>query len=169
MSASSYRLFAEPLSSAAFASFGDVIETSGRSSFAINQGWAARFHDLATVDVADREGRVSVDLVTAQPESMPLPLRLMERHPLGSQIFMPLAERRYIVVVAAAGEAPRADALRAFVAGPQQGVNYHKGVWHHPIIALDEVTTFITVEREGPGCNLEEADIAGGPVRLALA
>jgi ureidoglycolate lyase len=77
-------------------------------------------------------------------------LRLIERHALGSQAFMPLALRRFLVVVAAAGPAPAPSQLRCFVARPGQGVNYAAGTWHHPLIALDEGGDFLVIDRAGP-------------------
>ncbi|WP_423820978.1 ureidoglycolate lyase [Salinisphaera sp. SPP-AMP-43] len=163
-----YDLIAEPLSAEAFAAYGDVIETDGHPASVINQGRAERFRDLAMVDVEDRGGWVRVDLVEAQPERLPMRLRLMERHPLGSQIFMPISGYRYVVIVADGTPPPTAERLRAFWARPDQGVNYRKGVWHHPIIALDAVSQFLTVERDGPGDNLNETEIVDGSVQLRL-
>lgn len=162
-------LVAEPLSAEVFAPYGDVIETDGHAAAVINQGRAERFRDVARIDVQDRGGQVRVDLVEAQPERLPMQLRLMERHPLGSQVFMPVSGQRYVVIVADSSQLPTSGRLRAFLARPDQGVNYHKGVWHHPIIALDGVSQFLTVERDGPGDNLDEIQIADGPVQLRLA
>nr|WP_037341885.1 ureidoglycolate lyase [Salinisphaera hydrothermalis] len=149
------QLRAVPLSPEAFAPFGDVIDSRG-PCHAINQGKGWRYPDLAHVDVASEDGRTAVSLVACVPETTPVPLRLMERHPLGSQIFMPINGQRYLVVVAPAGEPPRPDALRAFVANGDQGINYHRGVWHHPMIALDEACQFFEVHRAGPGNNCDE-------------
>ncbi len=149
------KLRAVPLSPETFAPFGDVIESQGPCN-AINQGKGWRYPDLAQVDVASEGGRTAVSVVACVPEATPVPLRLMERHPLGSQIFMPINGQRYLVVVAPAGEPPRPDALRAFVANGNQGINYHRGVWHHPMIALDEACQFFEVHRVGPGNNCDE-------------
>lgn len=161
-------LQARSLTAEAFAAFGDVVEMAGHAGVPMNQGWAERFHDLARVDVRDQAGEVGISLARAQPENAPVTLRLVERHPLGSQIFMPLGTHPFLVVVAPAGDVPGRDALRAFVSNGRQGVNYHKGVWHHPMIALEAESDFLIVDRRGPGNNCDEAEIAGGDVVVQL-
>ncbi|HDR9248653.1 ureidoglycolate lyase [Burkholderia vietnamiensis] len=148
----------EPLTRQAFAPFGDVIETDGAKQIPINLGTTMRFHDLANVDVTDAGGRTLVNLFRGQPRTLPFEVRMLERHPLGSQAFVPLNERPYLVVVAPAGELDPSK-VRAFVTSGWQGVNYAKGVWHHPLIALGEVSDFIVVDRGGDGLNLNEQDL----------
>lgn len=145
----------EPLTRAAFEPFGDVIELEGARQIPINLGTTTRYHDLARVDVADEGGRPLVNLFRGQPRALPFEVTMLERHPLGSQAFVPLTDKPYIVVVAPAGSlAP--EAVRAFVTRGWQGVNYAKGVWHHPLIALDVVSDFIVVDRGGEGPNCDE-------------
>ena len=93
----------EPLSQAAFAPFGEVVETAGSRSFEINDGFATRYHDLARLDLLDGGGRPLLNIFRARPWPRPIRIRLMERHPLSSQAFVPLTERPFLVVVAAAG------------------------------------------------------------------
>ncbi|AJY41060.1 ureidoglycolate lyase [Burkholderia humptydooensis] len=148
----------EPLTRAAFAPFGDVIETAGAKQIPINLGTTMRFHDLAKIDVADEGGRPLVNLFRGQPRALPFEVTMLERHPLGSQAFIPLTDRPYIVVVAPAGDLDPSK-IRAFVTSGWQGVNYAKGVWHHPLIAFGEVSDFIVVDRGGDGLNLNEQDL----------
>jgi ureidoglycolate lyase len=149
----------EALTREAFAPFGDVIELEGAKQIPINLGTTIRYHDLANVDVSDAGGRTLVNLFRGQPRTLPFEVKMLERHPLGSQAFIPFDEKPYLVVVAPAGELD-AHAIRAFVTSGWQGVNYAKGVWHHPLIALGEVSDFIVVDRGGEGCNLNEQDLA---------
>jgi ureidoglycolate lyase len=144
-----------PLTRAAFAPFGDVIELEGAQHFPINEGSTERFHDLAKVDTDANGGRPLVNLFRAQARPLPVQLTVMERHPLGSQAFIPLAPRPYLVVVAP-DLGGRPGALQAFVTRGWQGVNYARNVWHHPLLALHEDSDFIVVDRGGEGCNLEE-------------
>ncbi|MBN3764693.1 ureidoglycolate lyase [Burkholderia sp. Ac-20365] len=148
----------EPLTREAFAPFGDVIELEGAKQIPINLGTTIRYHDLAKVDVTDEGGRTLVNLFRGQPRMLPFEIRMMERHPLGSQAFVPLNDKPYLVVVAPAGELDESQ-IRAFVTSGWQGVNYAKGVWHHPLLALGEVTDFIVVDRGGDGLNLNEQDL----------
>lgn len=146
----------EPLTHAAFAAFGDVIEASDSARhFTINAGNTERFHDLAGID-AGPNGRVIVSIFRGQPRAMPFRVEMMERHPLGSQAFIPLSGRSYLVVVARVGDAPGVEDLRAFLASAGQGVNYAPGVWHHPLLALGEVSDFLVIDRDGPDHNCDE-------------
>lgn len=166
--AETHVIAARPLTAAAFAPYGDVIEMTGHEPAPMNQGWAQRYHDLADVDVADSRGTVQISLARSQAEEAPVTLRLLERHPLGSQIFMPLSARPFLVVVAGADDRPGRDALRAFVGSAGQGVNYRKGVWHHPMIALEAASDFLIVDRQGPGSNCDEIAVPGGTVEISV-
>lgn len=145
----------EPLTREAFAPFGDVIALDGARQIPINLGTTIRYHDLARVDVDEAGGRPLINLFRGQPRALPFEVTMLERHPLGSQAFIPLTDKPYLVVVAPAGELQR-DAVRAFATSGWQGVNYAKGVWHHPLIALDVVSDFIVVDRGGEGHNCDE-------------
>lgn len=148
-----------PLTADAFAPFGDVIEASDRAEqLAINYGYTTRFNDLAGIDVKDGGGHAIVSLFRAVPLDPPL-LKIFERHPLGSQAFMPLSGRPYLVAVAPAGEFDAAR-VTVFRAGPGQGVNYAKGVWHHFLLALEGESDFLVIDREGPGENLDEIELS---------
>jgi ureidoglycolate lyase len=144
-------LAVEPLDAQAFAPFGDVIEAAGaRDQRTINEGFALRCDDLARLDTQRQQGRPVLSIFRAQPRALPLQLRLVERHLLGSQAFVPLLPQRFLVVVAAAGAAPAPGQLRCFLTYPGQGVNYAAGTWHHPLIALDAGGDFLVIDRAGP-------------------
>jgi ureidoglycolate lyase len=148
-------LVPEPLTAEAFAPFGSVIEASDAAmKLEINQGHAVRYDRLADIDVADGGGTGAISLFRARPLAEPV-LRQFERHPLGSQSFVPLGGRPYLVAVAPAG-AFDPDAVRVFRAGGQQGVHYAKGVWHHFLLVLDAGSDFLVVDRAGPGDNCDE-------------
>ncbi len=156
----------EPLTRAAFAPFGDVIETDGARHFEINDGSTTRFHDLARVDVEAQRGHVLVNIFRARPLPMPLTIAMVEKHPLGSQAFVPLEAAPFLVVVAPPGETVAPADLRAFLAEAGQGVNYARGVWHHPVIALGRETDFLVIDRGGPGDNLAELFFGEGDRRV---
>ncbi|MCG5262364.1 ureidoglycolate lyase [Cupriavidus gilardii] len=155
-------LIAQPLTADAFAPFGQVIESDGHAPIAINRGMCHRFHDLAEVDVSSNEGRPLINLFQSQPYALPLALTSFERHPLGSQAFIPLGEAPFLVVVAPPGDTIEPQAVRAFVTNGRQGVNYRKGVWHHSLIVTESVARFVVVDRGGPGNNCDELELAGG-------
>ena len=143
------------LTKEAFAPFGDVIEADGAEIININQGTTQRFHDLARIQTLEG-GHSLVNIFRGQPRPQPIEICMMENHPLGSQAFVPLQPAPYLVVVAEAGKPPAPENLVAFEARAHQGVNYHAGVWHHPLLVLQKDHDFLVVDRGGPGDNLAE-------------
>lgn len=144
------------LTKEAFAPFGDVIETDGAQHYPINQGTTERYHNLAKVDVGDQDGQPLISIFRGQPRPLPIALLIMERHPMASQAFIPMDKRDYLVVVAKPSETVTPSDLVAFKARGDQGVNYHKGVWHHPLLVLQPDSDFLVVDRGGEGHNLDE-------------
>lgn len=140
----------EPLTVEAFKPFGDVMEaTENAQHFSINQGFAERFHRLAHLDVTQDGGQPAISIFRAKARPLPLQLNLLEKHPFGSQAFMPLSGDPYLVVVALGGDAPDMSTLKCFSATAHQGVNYAKGTWHHPLLALHN-GDFLVVDRSSP-------------------
>jgi len=151
----------EPLTAQAFALFGSVIEASDNAvKLGINQGHAIRYDALAEIDVSDEGGTGVISLFRARPLAEPV-LRAFERHPLGSQSFVPLSGRPYLVAVAPEGDFDPTQ-IRLFRAEAHQGVHYRKGVWHHFLLALDAESDFLVIDRAGPGDNCEEVELAPG-------
>lgn len=149
------RIEAEKLTRAAFAPFGDVIETEGAESFLINADKCRRFHDLASVETAGENSRVLINIFRGTPYALPLQLSMVERHPLGSQAFMPLSPAPFLVIVCP-DENGRPGDPRAFLTHPGQGVNYARGTWHGVLTPIDAPQDFVVVDRGGDGNNLEE-------------
>ncbi len=168
MSEAKLDLFPAPLTQAAFEPFGDVIDISDVDPIEINEGTTERFHDLARVDTADENGTTLVNIFRGQPRAQPIALRMVERHPLGSQAFYPLRNLPWLVVVAPAGDTVELKSLRAFRATGTQGVNYRKGVWHHPLLVLNADHDFLVIDRGGPGDNCDEFRFEGETAYLEL-
>ena len=145
-----------PLTPETFTSFGDVITTSSAETISINEGTTQRFHNLAKVDVADEDGATLLNIFRGQPRERPIHIRMMERHPLGSQAFYPLAPHPYLIVTAKTEGPPTPSDFHAFRATGTQGINYAKGIWHHPLLVLEPNHEFMVIDRGGPGNNLEE-------------
>lgn len=158
----------QPLSRDAFAPFGDVIEISGAKHYAINEGAAERYHDLARIETDTENGRPLINIFRGQPRPHPIEIKMLERHPLGSQAFYPLQPHDYLVVVAPQGEAPTADSLHAFRAHGRQGVNYRPNVWHHPLLVLIENHDFLVIDRGGPEENCEEYFFSESDLPISL-
>ncbi len=152
----------EPLSAAAFAPFGEVIRTDGAERIMINEGTTTRFHELAGVDVATGNGRPILSIFRGTRRPDPIAIRMMERHPLGSQAFMPLAAHDWLVVVAptnADDSAPDFDRLQCFCAPGNVGVSYARNVWHHPLLVLQPEQDFLIIDRAGPAGEDKSANL----------
>ncbi|WP_438995833.1 ureidoglycolate lyase [Candidatus Puniceispirillum sp.] len=155
----SQKLSVQPLTKGAFAPYGTVIETDGAQQISINQGTTTRFDALAQIDVAYEGGIPIISLFRGTRRSSPIEISMLERHPLGSQAFMPLANHDWLVVVAAGNaddSAPDFDRLVCFRATGSQGVSYDRGTWHHPLLILEESQDFLVMDRSGNGHNLDE-------------
>lgn len=152
-------IVAQPLSLENFAPYGEVIECSDKvKHFKINQGFTTRFHDLANVDVSEDDGRAIISIFRSTPLELPLTISEMERHPKGSQAFIPLGNNPYLVVVAPPGELDL-EAIEVFLASSEQGVNYAKGTWHHFCLALNQQSDFLVVDRGGAGENCDQVTL----------
>jgi ureidoglycolate lyase len=147
------RIAAAPLTAAAFAPFGDVLEAAGAPDRVINRGLCGRWHDLAALDFAD--GRAGISLFRAEPRALPLTLTMVERHPAGSQAFLPMTPAPFLVVVAP-DRGGRPGRPLAYLAAPGQGVNYRRGVWHGVLTPLAPPGLFAVVDRIGVGDDLDE-------------
>lgn len=145
----------QELTQAGFAPFGDVIEAAGDPGMLINQGMCGRYHDLAKLDFAGDDARAGISIFQAQPYDLPLDLKMMERHPLGSQAFIPMTAEPFLVIVAEDDGGRPADPL-AFLTRPGQGVNYHRDVWHGVLTPLKHPALFAVIDRIGEGDNLQE-------------
>lgn len=148
------KLSVEPLTRQAFAPFGEVVETEGLTPLSINQGYAARYNELANIDVGADGGQINISWFVASARPAPIAIRLMERHPLGSQLFMPLNGGNWLIVVCTDPHTP--STYRAFAAYGNQGVNYARNCWHHPLLVVRDASSFLVVDRKGGGNNLEE-------------
>ena len=155
MSATDRRILARPLTREAFAPFGDVIDTDWPHHYPINQGKAKRYHGLAKVEAEGPGAEVLISIFHGTPYDFPLQLSMVERHPLGSQAFVPLTDFPFLVVVAEETEGGPGEPI-AFRTAPGQGVNIDRNVWHGILTPLDGVSDFAVVDRGGEGVNLEE-------------
>jgi ureidoglycolate lyase len=144
-----------PLTREAFAPFGDVLETEGAHNFPINAGKCVRYHDLAKIETTGEKARPMISLLRGEPYPLPLELTMVERHPFGSQAFIPLSEHPFLVVVAEETSDGPGEPI-AFKTAPGQGVNIGRNVWHGILTPLDGLSDFAVVDRAGEGVNLEE-------------
>lgn len=144
------RVTARPMDADAFAPFGTLVEAGGGAARSINAGLCTRWHDVARPDILD--GAASISVFDAQVRTLPYRLDLIERHPQGSQAFVPMAYVPFLVIVA---EGPQAAPM-AFVTRPGQGVQFHRGTWHGVLTPLHPPGLFAVVDRVGAGANLQE-------------
>ena len=155
-----------PLTRERFEPFGDVIETASDHRKSMNDARFDRFNDLAAIDV---DARVAISIARSRTAtSLPYRFDIVERHPRGSQAFVPMDPVRFVVVVAPPGESVEAHDLRAFVTNGRQGVNYRRGTWHMPLIAFEAGQRFLIIDRAGDGPNCDE-HVLDEPVLLVEA
>ena len=152
-------LAVQPLTAQAFAPYGTVLAAPAGTGRPINGGNARRFDLVADLQLGAAGGRPMLALFRAQARRFPHEVVEMERHALGSQTFVPLGERRFVIVVAPAGEAPAAGALAAFVTDGLQGVTLAPGTWHHALLAVD-AGDFVVVERAGDAVDCDICSLA---------
>jgi ureidoglycolate lyase len=147
-----------PLSAEAFKQYGDVIQIEDAHHFSMNGGKLERYYDLAQINVGTETGGRPVMSIAScnQITEFPLNIPFLERHPHGSQAILPLFKQTMIVVVAPVDDSISLDNIRAFYSNGAQGINFHAGVWHFPIIALERDQAFLIVDRGGPNKNCDE-------------
>jgi len=150
-----------------FAPFGEVLDAKDwPNHYPINNGKCERYHDLTTAEAAGTNARVILSLFKGTPYDFPLKLTMVERHPFGSQAFMPLSPRPFLVVVAQ--DTPTGPGVpQAFITHPGQGVNYPKNLWHGVLTPIGEAQDFLVVDRAGEENNVEE-HFFGEPYEIHL-
>ena len=144
---------AKNISKKNFSKFGQLINTSKKNPININNGYAKRFDNLINIDTSKKKGRAIVSIFKAKKRAFPMKIDMMEKHPLGSQAFIPMEDTKFLVFVAPKGIKPNINKIQSFVVPKQTGVNYKAGIWHFPLISLKN-TNFLVVDRKGKGNNL---------------
>ena len=143
----------KPINKENFKKFGDMITTADIKPIEINQGYAKRFDGIANLDTSKDNGETTISIFSALKRSFPMKIDMMEKHPLGSQAFVPMKETTFLVFVAPEGGKPNLREAEAFIVPPGIGVNYNPGTWHFPLIATEDMN-FLVVDRKGSGDNL---------------
>ena len=143
----------KPITKENFSKFGDVITTDDIKPLEINDGYAKRFDGIANLNTSKDNGETTICIFSALKRSFPMKIDMMEKHPLGSQAFIPMKETTFLVLVAPKGAKPNLNEVEAFIVPPGIGVNYNPGTWHFPLIATEDMN-FLVVDRKGSGENL---------------
>mgnify|MGYP005646785277 FL=1 len=141
-----------------FKKFGDMITTSGIKPLEINDGYAKRFDGIANLNTKKDNGESTISIFSALKRSFPMKVDMMEKHPLGSQAFIPMKETVFLAFVAPEGDEPDLNKIESFIIPNGIGVNYNAGVWHFPLIATEDMN-FLVVDRLGDGDNLVLYDL----------
>ena len=143
----------KPINKENFKKFGDMIATDDIKPIEINDGYAKRFDGIANLDTSIDGGETTISIFSALKRSFPMKIDMMEKHPLGSQAFIPMKQTTFLVLVAPEGNKPDLNRIEAFIVPPEIGVNYNPGTWHFPLIATEDMN-FLVVDRKGSGDNL---------------
>ena len=136
-----------------FSSYGDLISTDDINPMNINEGYAKRFDNLANLDTSKDSGKTIVSIFSALKRTFPMKIHMMEKHPLGTQAFIPMKETTFLAFVALSGESPEIDKIQSFIIPPKVGINYKPGIWHFPLISTENIN-FLVIDRKGSGDNL---------------
>ena len=136
-----------------FATYGDLISTNDIKSIDINAGYAKRFDNLANLNTSEDGGKTIVSIFSALKRTFPMTIDMMEKHPLGSQAFIPMKETSFLSFVAPFGESPDINKIKCFIIPPKTGINYKPGIWHFPLMSPED-TNFLVIDRKGKGENL---------------
>jgi len=136
-----------------FSKFGQIIDTSKKSYFNINNGYAKRYDNLVKIDTSKKKGKTIVSIFSARKRMFPMKIDMMEKHPLGSQAFIPMKETSFLVFVAPKGNRPNLKKIESFRIPKQTGINLNPGIWHFPLISTKHMN-FLVIDRKGKGKNL---------------
>jgi len=136
-----------------FNPYGDLISSDDIDYIDINAGSAKRFDNLANIDTLNGRGKTIVSIFSASKRTFPMKIDMMEKHPLGSQAFIPMKETTFLSFVAPPGESPEISKIQSFIVPPKTGINYKPGIWHFPLISTED-TNFLVIDRKGDGNNL---------------
>ena len=136
-----------------FSSYGDLISTDDINPMNINEGYAKRFDNLANLDTSTDSGKTIVSIFSALKRTFPMKIHMMEKHPLGTQAFIPMKETTFLAFVAPTGKSPEIDKIQSFIIPPKMGINYKPGIWHFPLISTENIN-FLVIDRKGSGDNL---------------
>ena len=136
-----------------FSQYGDLISSENVEPIDINAGYAKRFDDLANISTSKNDGKAIVSIFSALKREFPMKIDMMEKHPLGSQAFIPMSRTTFLCFVAPEGDLPDVKKIQSFVVPPKTGINYKPGIWHFPLISTEN-TDFLVVDRKGVGENL---------------
>ena len=143
----------KPISKENFSKFGDMITTDNLKPIEINNGYAKRFDGIANLNTATDNGETTISIFSALKRNFPMKIDMMEKHPLGSQAFIPMKETTFLAFVAPHGEKPDLNKIESFIIPPGIGINYNPGTWHFPLISTEDMN-FLVVDRKGSGDNL---------------
>ena len=136
-----------------FSKFGQIIDTSKKSYFRINNGYAKRYDNLIKINTSTKKGKTIVSIFSAKKRLFPMKIDMMEKHPLGSQAFIPMKETSFFAFVAPKGNRPNLKKIKSFIIPKQTGINLNPGIWHFPLISTKNMN-FLVIDRKGKGKNL---------------
>jgi len=154
-----------PITKENFSKFGDMITTENIKPLEINNGYAKRFDEIAKIDTSSENGETTISIFSALKRSFPMKIDMMEKHPLGSQAFIPMKETTFLTLVAPEGEKPDIEKIESFIVPKGIGVNYKANVWHFPLISTEDMN-FLVVDRKGSGDNLVIENLSNNDISL---
>ena len=142
-----------PITKENFSKYGDMISTKDIKPLEINSGYPQRFDGIAKLDTKEQNCETTISIFSALKRNFPMKIDMMEKHPLGSQAFIPMKETTFLAFVAPQNNKPEIEKIESFIISPGIGINYKPGIWHFPLISTED-TNFLVIDRKGSGENL---------------
>jgi ureidoglycolate lyase len=151
---------AKALTSGDFTPFGEVLSVNdlmqnvASNITQANQGSALRVNQATScLNLRPDTAKANISMFRCQPRSMPFEIKMLEKHPFSTQIFVPMNHAVYLVVVALGDDTPDLNTLQVFRAENLQGISYKPSTWHHPMIVVSPSTDFtcFVYEDASPG------------------
>ena len=155
----------KPINKLNFSGFGDVVSTKDINPTDINNGYAKRYDNIANLNTSKDNGRTTISIFSALKREFPMKIDMMEKHPLGSQAFIPMKETTFLSFVAPQGDKPDLNKIASFIVPPGIGINYKLGIWHFPLISTEDMN-FLVIDRKGLGNNLVIEDLKNEKIIL---
>ena len=137
-----------------FKKFGDLISTRKIKPINVNNGYAKRFNNLCKINTSLKKGNTIMSIFSAKKRKFPMKIDMMEKHPLGSQAFVPMSETKFLVFVAPKGKKPNTKKIESFIVPKLNGINYKPGIWHFPLISTKNMNFLVIDRKGGTGNNL---------------
>ncbi|MDB9998643.1 ureidoglycolate lyase [Alphaproteobacteria bacterium] len=144
-----------------FLPFGHLIDKKNAATkYLINQETTERHHNISELSLNNEGGTPTISIFSGTPRAMPIEIKIMEKHPIASQSFLPMQNIDWLTVVCHENNGiPDLNNLKCFLINGNMGITYNQNVWHHPLLVKNKQDFWIidrTKTNEPSSINLVE-------------